>query len=200
MSERKPAARKGGAPGDEVKIWDPLVRLFHWSLVAAFAIAFVTGDAAEEGMEKSHGGGESFGMELHENAGYVILGLVAFRIIWGLIGTRHARFSNFVRRPADVAAYMFDIVRFKAKRYLGHNPAGGAMVVALLVMLPVAAGTGAMLTLDQFKNWHMLGELHEMSANITLGLIILHVIGVAVASLEHKESLVRAMITGRKRP
>ena len=201
MNEQNPAARAEGAtPGGDVKIWDPLVRLFHWSLVAAFTIAFLTGDAAEEEIEKSHGGAESFGMELHENSGYVVLGLVAFRIIWGLIGTKHARFRDFVCGPAAVATYLLDLARFQAKRYVGHNPAGGAMVIALLVMLPVVSGTGVMLTLAQFKDWHALGELHEVSANITLVLIIAHVIGVVVASIEHKESLVKAMITGRKRP
>jgi cytochrome b len=201
MNKQKPAAGAGSdVPGEEVRIWDPFVRLFHWSLVAAFAIAFVTGDAAEEEIEQSHGGAESFGMELHENAGYVVLGLVVFRIVWGLIGTKHARFSDFVYRPAAVLGYLADTVRLKAKRYLGHNPAGGAMVVTLLAILILVSGSGMMLTFDRFKDWRLLGELHETLANVTLGLVILHVIGVVVSSIEHRESLVKAMITGRKRP
>lgn len=190
-SEKQPA---------EIKVWDLLVRLFHWSLVTAFTVGYLTGNSAEEEFDKSHGAGqESFLMELHENAGYVVLGLVAFRVVWGLVGSEHARFSSFVRGPREVFGYLFDMLRFKAKRYIGHNPAGGAMVVALLVMLVIVSGSGVMLMLDQFKDMRALGEVHEASANITLGLIIFHLVGVLVASVEHRESLVKAMVTGRKR-
>jgi cytochrome b len=190
------------SPGTEasadVKVWDPLVRIFHWSLVATFTTAFLTGEEVED-VVKNGSVEEGFRMELHENAGYVVLGLVVFRIIWGLIGGKSARFGDFIYPPSMVFGYLFDLLRFKAKRYLGHSPAGGAMVLALLIALPIVAGTGVLLTLDAFKGSIGLGEVHAAAANITLGLILVHIAGVVIASIEHKENLVRAMIHGRKR-
>lgn len=168
----------------EVKVWDPLIRIFHWSLVAAFAIAWATGDELDR---------------LHEIAGYAVVGLVGIRLVWGLIGSRHARFADFVRGPDKVTAYVRDIMRFQAKRYLGHNPAGGAMIIALLAMLAIICGTGIMMTTDAFWGVEWVEEVHELAVNITLGLIIFHLLGVLFASIEHGENLVKAMITGRKR-
>ena len=167
----------------EAKVWDPLVRIFHWSLVAAFIAAWITGDELDR---------------IHILAGYTVLGLVAFRILWGLVGTKHARFADFVRRPSTVAGFLRDIVRFRAKRYLGHNPAGGAMIVALLVMLSVIGGTGYMMTTDAFWGVEWVEEAHELAVNVTLGLVALHILGVALASFEYGENLVRSMFTGRK--
>lgn len=167
-----------------VKVWDPLVRIFHWSLVAAFAIAWATGDELDR---------------LHEIVGYVVVGLVGFRLVWGLIGSRHARFADFVRGPGTVSAYVRDIMRFRAKRYLGHNPAGGAMIIALLTMLAAICGTGIMMTMDAFWGVEWVEEVHEITVNITLGLILLHLLGVLFASIEHGENLVKSMFTGRKR-
>jgi cytochrome b len=168
----------------EVRVWDPLVRIFHWSLVAGFAIAWLTGDEIKG---------------LHNTAGYVVLGLVAFRLIWGLIGTRHARFRDFVRRPAVVVEFLKDMLRGRAKRYIGHNPAGGAMIVALLGTVGVISTTGILMTTDAFWGAEWLEELHEGSVNFGLVLVGLHVMGVIFASFEHGENLVRAMVTGRKR-
>ena len=202
---------------NEVKIWDPLVRIFHWSLVATFAIAYLTGD------EESR---------LHELAGYAVLGLVAIRIVWGFVGTRYARFRDFVYRPSTVAAYAKDMLTGKPKRYLGHNPLGGAMIVALLVSLLATGATGfaaqqaqagsptvsaitarvAAWTPDIVaravadddedgrggKQEEVWGEVHEFFANLTLVLVGLHVGGVLLGSLAHRENLVRAMFTGRK--
>ncbi|AXS41775.1 cytochrome b/b6 domain-containing protein [Breoghania sp. L-A4] len=169
---------------EEVRVWDPLVRLFHWSLVAAFVFAYATGD--EWGAA-------------HEKAGYVIAGLVALRVVWGFVGSRHARFRDFVRGPKAVGAYLRDSATRKAPRHLGHNPAGGAMVIALLVMLSLITATGVMMTMDRFWGVEWVEEAHEIVVNLTLGLIALHLAGVAFASLAHGENLVRAMITGRKR-
>jgi len=167
-----------------VRVWDPLVRMFHWSLVGLFAFAFLTGDEWQTP---------------HELAGYVVAGLIAIRIVWGVIGTRYARFSNFLYGPSTVAGFVADTVRMRARRYLGHNPAGGLMVIALLLVIAVISLTGWMMTTDAYWGLDWVEELHEASAFAALGLIGLHIGGVIVASLEHGENLVRAMITGRKR-
>jgi len=205
-----------------VKVWDPLVRLFHWSLVAAFAIAWLTGE------EESR---------LHEFSGYAIIGLVLVRIVWGFIGTRYARFSNFVYRPSTVLGYVRELLCGKPGHYLGHNPLGGVMILALLVSLLAAGvtglalqgaeqGTGPFASLSTGTSMAMPGmiakaaadddeggngeeedddneelweELHEFSANLTLLLVALHIAGVIIGSLVHRENLVRSMFTGRKR-
>lgn len=174
----------GVSPPATVKVWDPLIRVFHWSLVLLFAVAFLTGDEIEW---------------MHLWAGYTIAALVAFRIIWGFIGSRHARFSDFVKGPSTVLQYLKQSTRLEAPRYVGHNPAGGAMIVLLIIMLVGLSITGHLMTTDAFWGSKTMGEVHEAFANVTLGLVILHVLGVIVASLEHGENLVRAMITGRKR-
>ncbi|MDA9422082.1 MULTISPECIES: cytochrome b/b6 domain-containing protein [Bradyrhizobium] len=175
-SEKPPAA---------VKVWDPFVRVFHWSLAGLFLLAYATGDEMEN---------------VHVAAGYTIAGLVALRIVWGFVGPRHARFSDFVRSPRAVLAYMRDVAMLRAPRHLGHNPAGGAMVVALIVTLIGTCTTGYMMTTGTFWGAKWVEEVHEAFANLTIGLIVVHVLGVLVASFEHRESLVKAMITGRKRP
>jgi len=175
----EPAARRS-----EVSVWDPLVRIFHWGLVAAFLVAWATGDEIKRA---------------HVMAGYCVIGLVVFRILWGFIGAQHARFVDFVRRPGAVTSYLRDTARLRAKRYLGHNPAGGAMIIALLVMLSIIGATGFMMTTDAFWGLAWVQGTHEAAVNLTLGLVVLHILGVIVASYEHGENLVRAMITGRKR-
>lgn len=167
-----------------VKVWDIAVRLFHWSLVTVFAAAFVSGDEWDR---------------FHETAGYVALGLVGFRLLWGLIGTRHARFTSFVKGPAEVLAYLRDMLTGREKRHLGHNPAGAAMILALLSGVLALGLTGYMMTLDAFWGAHWVEEVHEAVAYGMLVLVALHVGGVVFASLRHGENLVRAMITGRKR-
>lgn len=174
----------GATPPATVKVWDPFVRVFHWSLVALFTIAFLTGDEIEW---------------LHLWAGYAIAALVAVRVVWGFIGSHHARFADFVKGPSAVASFLKQSVRLEAPRYLGHNPAGGAMVVALLVMLAGLSVTGFALTTDAFWGSKAMEEVHEVLANVTLGLIALHILGVVLASIEHGENLVKAMFTGRKR-
>jgi cytochrome b len=182
-----------------IKVWDPLVRIGHWMLVAGFFTAYLTEDDF---------------LAVHVWAGYLVATVVAVRVAWGLIGTRHARFGDFVRSPAVVLDYVRDVVRRRAVRYLGHNPAGGAMIVALLVCLAVTAGSGLVLfaveegagplapllaggighgTEDAWE------AVHELAANFTLLLVVLHVLGVAFSSLAHRENLVWSMITGRKR-
>jgi cytochrome b len=170
---------------ERVRVWDPFVRLFHWSLVGLFLIAWATG--------------EEWGY-VHTRAGYAIAGLLAARIIWGFVGTKHARFSSFVYSPRTVLAFLADTARLKARRYLGHNPAGGVMVIALMVMIALITATGIMMTTDAFRGVEWVGEAHEALVNVAIVLVILHVAGVVLASFEHSENLVRAMVTGWKRP
>jgi cytochrome b len=136
---------------------------------------------------------------VHIAVGYGIAGLIALRIGWGFVGPRHARFSNFVRSPREVLAYLRDVVLLSAPRYLGHNPAGGAMIIALLVMLVGTATTGYMMTTDAFWGAKWVEEIHETFANLTVGLVVLHVLGVLLSSFLHGENLVKSMITGQKR-
>ena len=179
------AIEAGGVrPPATVKVWDPFVRLFHWLLVVLFAAAYLTGDESDR---------------LHIAIGYAVAGLIALRIIWGFAGSSHARFSDFVRGPREVFSYLRDVVFLRARRYLGHNPAGGAMILALLVMLIGTSISGYLLTTDAFWGSKRAEEIHEVLANLTVGLIALHMLGVLAASFEHRENLVKAMITGRKR-
>ena len=182
--EVSPAASAAPEPGQMVRVWDPLVRIFHWSLAMAFAVAWLTGDETEQ---------------VHIWAGYTIIGLLAVRIVWGVVGTAHARFSDFVYRPSTVFAYLMDAMRLRAKRYVGHNPAGGAMVLALILMIGATAATGFMMTTDAYWGVGWVEETHEIAANLSLLLVALHLAGVAFASFEYRENLVKAMITGRKR-
>jgi cytochrome b len=179
------AAADGISPPATVKVWDPLIRIFHWSLVALFAIAFPTGDEVER---------------LHLWAGYAIAALVALRLVWGFIGPLHARFADFVKGPRAVATFLKQSARLEAPRHMGHNTAGGIMIIALLAALVGLTVTGLLMTTDTYWGSEVMEKIHEAIANATLVLIALHVIGVIVASIEHGENLVMSMLTGRKRP
>lgn len=182
----------------EVKVWDPVVRIFHWSLVAAFFTAyFITED--------------NF-LWLHTWAGYLILALILVRIIWGFIGTRYARFSSFVTGPKESLRYLWEEMTGRARRYIGHNPAGAAMIVAVLIFLLLAVLSGvALYAADEgagpLAGWiaksntlkEPLEVVHELFANLTLGLVILHTLGVLWGSLIHRENLLAAMFHGYKR-
>lgn len=185
------------SPATEITVWDPLLRLFHWLLVAAFAIAYAT---------------EDDWMGVHVLAGYTVLGLLAFRLLWGVIGPRRARFTDFVYPLAVVKAYLAGLLKPRPPRYLGHNPAGGLMVVVLLLMLFAAVASGlAVYAADKgagpLAPWlgdagkaaeKALEDLHETLANIGLALVVVHMLGVLAESYLHGENLARAMLTGRK--
>ncbi len=167
-----------------VVVWDPFVRFFHWSLVASFAIAYLSGDELDS---------------LHEYSGYVVLALVGLRLVWGVVGSKYARFSNFVTGPRPVLTHLRAVARGKARRYLGHNPAGGAMIVALLLMI-ILSGASGIATLNAPPHLaEIWEEIHELAANLTLVLVGIHIAGVIVMSLLEGENLPRAMWTGRKR-
>jgi len=183
---------------EHVRVWDPLVRIFHWSLVAGFATAFLLEDDL---------------LAVHVWSGYLVLTLIAVRLVWGLVGPRYARFGDFVRGPRQVRDYLSAVLRGQAPRHLGHNPAGGAMVVALLLAVTATGVSGLALFGAQELSgplapllsglppaWgHTLEDVHEVLANLTLALILAHVAGVVFSSLAHRENLVRAMLTGTKR-
>ncbi len=186
---------------DTLPVWDWLVRIGHWSIVAGFFVAYFT----EEDL-----------LTWHVWAGYVVGVAVLLRIAWGVIGPKHARFVDFLYRPAEVLAYLRDLVSRRGKRYMGHSPAGGAMVVTLLIGLLAVVGTGlALYALHDhagplaglagsaktiagggIRQWK---EVHEVLANLMLALVIVHVAGVLLASHVHHENLIKAMVTGRKR-
>lgn len=201
------------AAEEQVKVWDIGVRLFHWTLVVLFTVAYLSGD--DESL-------------LHIYAGYGVIALIAFRILWGLVGTRHARFTDFVRGPKAAMAYARSLRSGKPIAYLGHNPLGGWMVIALLLSLAgtcwsgleayAAEGHGPLAHRESFFIQSALAhgdgggaqhgkenggdefwnEAHEILANLSLALVLLHIAGVAVASVMHREKLVKAMITGYK--
>lgn len=177
-----------------VRVWDPLVRIFHWLLVFSFAVAWISADEFET---------------LHFWAGYTIAALLAFRIVWGVIGTRRARFTDFIYRLDTVKQYLKDLAALKPKHYLGHNPAGGLMVVVLLLTLTLLTFTGmASIAIDgtgplagtwvESISGEWMEDIHEAAANMVLALVLFHVAGVLVSSLVHGENLVRAMINGKK--
>lgn len=168
----------------QVKVWDPLVRVFHWGLVIGVAVAWYSADRSRV---------------LHEIVGYSAVSLLTVRILWGLFGSRTARFSHFVRHPFAILGYLTDIATGREKRYLGHNPAGGAMILALIAVVAVQGMTGWMMTTDAFFGVRWVETLHKLNFNVLMTLVILHLLGVAVASLRHRENLPLAMITGRKR-
>ncbi|MEJ2117932.1 MAG: cytochrome b/b6 domain-containing protein [Alphaproteobacteria bacterium] len=187
----------GAESSATVKVWDILVRVMHWSLVTAFTVAHLTAEEEHHGAHESHGSGPLEAAPLHELAGYVILGIVAARIVWGLIGTQHARFTDFIYKPSTIFSFLRQTLQLRAPRFVGHNPAGGAMTAALLAVFVVMGSTGYLMTTYAELRW--LKEIHEVFANLSLILVGLHVAGVIAASLEHRENLVKAMFTGRKR-
>ena len=162
-----------------VKVWDPLVRSFHWLLVIAFFTAYFTEDDF---------------LTLHVYAGYTVLGLILLRLVWGIVGTRYARFSSFVTRPRVAWHYLKDTLLFRAKRYLGHNPAGAAMIVLLLISLLLTTLTGLAI----YGASESAGPLAGWFGNIGV-LVVIHVGGVIFESLAHRENLVRAMFNGYKK-
>jgi len=210
---------------DKVYVWDPLVRIFHWSLVLAFFTAYATEDET---------------MALHVWAGYAAGGLVLLRILWGFVGPKHARFADFVCGPLAVWQYLADLVAFRARRHIGHSPAGGAMVLLLIAgilasvwsglevyaaekgkgplaaALPTAVATALADEDDKGKEdegrrrndgnerrgrggdefWE---GAHEALASLVFLAVLFHIGGVVLASVAHKENLVRSMVTGRKR-
>jgi cytochrome b len=195
---------------DEIKVWDIGVRVFHWSLVVLFFISYVSGD--EESL-------------LHVYSGYGVLGLVVFRVVWGVVGTKYARFSNFIVGPKTAALYARSLLTSRPVHYLGHNPIGGWMVIALLILLIATSWSGLVLygaeghgplanqQVSIMSLAHANGddneerddegdefweEIHEALAQVTLLFVFMHIGGVLIGSMLHRENLIKAMVTGYK--
>ncbi len=171
-------------PPPLVRVWDVPVRVFHWLLVLCFAGAFLTAESERWRL-------------VHVTLGYTVAGLVLFRLLWGLVGTRHARFASFVRAPQAVWRYLGSLLRGTPEHHLGHNPAGGWAIVALLLGCALLAASGWASYNDIGAGW--LEELHEALGKGVLLLVGVHVGAVLVSSHLHGENLVGALFTGRKR-
>lgn len=167
-----------------VLVWDWPTRSFHWLLAFSFVVAFVTAETERWRL-------------LHITMGYTAGGLVLFRLLWGAFGSRHARFSAFVRKPAAVRQYLHSLWRGAPEHHAGHNPAGAVAVVLMLALGLLVPLTGWLLYND--VGGEFFEEVHEVLGNAWLAVVLVHVGGVVVASVLHRENLARAMFTGRKR-
>jgi cytochrome b len=166
-----------------VLIWDAPVRVFHWLMVFSFAGAYLTAESERWRL-------------VHVTLGYTMAGLLAFRIVWGLIGTRHARFASFVRGPAAVTRYLRGLVSGRPVHHAGHNPAGALAILALLGLTALLAATGWAAYNDIGGEWP--AEWHEGAANAMLAVVGVHIAGVLIGSWRHRDNLIGAMFTGRK--
>jgi len=166
-----------------ILVWDIPTRIFHWLLAGSFIGAFVT---AESEMFRA----------VHVALGYLLLALIGFRIVWGIVGTRYARFSAFAFGPSKVWAYLKSLLTRSPQHYLGHNPAGSWAIYGLLLLGVLAGATGYATYNEIGGEW--FEELHEALANTMLALVGVHIAGVVVSSLLHRENLVKSMINGYK--
>jgi cytochrome b len=165
------------------RVWDAPVRLLHWALAASIVAAWLT----------RHNTGPA-----HEYIGYGAAAIVLARLTWGWCGNRYARFAQFVRGPAITWQYLRAVLAGRAARHLGHNPLGGAMVVALLSCVALTALSGWATTTDLLWGYAWPVRLHEALAWLLVGLIALHIAGVLLTSWQHRENLVAAMVNGDK--
>jgi len=166
-----------------VKVWDWPVRVFHWTLAASVIGAYATGES--EGFER-----------LHHTLGWVAAGLIAFRVVWGLVGTRYARFSEFVRGPEQVWSYIKSLRSSEPQHFVGHNPVGAVAVILLMGLTALSVYSGWLALAEDAAEW--LEEAHEIAANTLVPVVLVHVIGVLWSSRTHGENLLKAMLTGRK--
>lgn len=166
-----------------ILVWDWPTRIGHWLMAAAFLVAYATGDSEEWRL-------------VHVAAGGTLAGVIAFRVLWGLVGTRHARFTDFLRAPSAAWRYVTGLVRGNAPHYAGHNPAGGYAIFALLALGILTVASGWLTYQELGGEW--LEEVHEAVVNLMLLVVGVHLAGVVVGSVAHRENLPRAMLTGYK--
>ena len=166
-----------------IRVWDPLVRALHWTLVAC-----VLGNLLNES-----------GETLHRALGYTASGVVLARLVWGFVGPRHARFADWFPTPARLLPYLRALLQGRAPRHIGHNPAGAVMMLALLTLVLGLGATGYLMTTDAFFGEDWLEEIHEALADVLVGAVALHVAAALFESWRHRENLVASMLHGRKR-
>lgn len=171
------------ATKEKILVWDIPVRLGHWLLVLCFAIAWLTGESEERRL-------------VHIFAGGAMIGIVLFRVLWGLIGSRYARFADFVRGPDAVLAYLKSLPSNAPQHYVGHNPAGGWAIVTLLALVLISGASGWLNYQELGGEW--VEELHEVVVHLLLLVVAVHLGGVFVGGFAHRENLVRPMVTGMK--
>lgn len=168
------------------RVWDLPTRVFHGLMIVCFAGAWLTGNSERWRLA-------------HLTFGLTMAGLVAFRLVWGVVGSEHARFADFVRGPRAVFGYLRSLVAARPQHHAGHNPAGGWAVLGLLALTALSTLAGWAAHDGWFGAGDALGELHEFLTHALLLLVGVHVAGVVVSSWLHHENLARAMVTGRKR-
>ncbi len=167
----------------QIRVWDAPTRVFHWLLVFSFAGAYLTSESERWSL-------------VHITLGYTLGGLIAFRLIWGFVGTRYARFTSFVKGPSEVLQYAKSMATLKPKHFVGHNPLGAVAIVLLIVSGIAIVVTGYAAFNEIGGEW--VAELHEIASHIMLILVGIHLVGVIAASWLHKENLARAMVNGFK--
>jgi cytochrome b len=167
----------------KILVWDAPTRVFHWLLALSFVGAYATGDSERW-------------RDIHVALGYTMSGLIGFRVLWGLVGTRHARFESFAYGPGRILRYLLSILRGKPEHYPGHNPAGSLAVYLLLACGVTVVMSGLAAYNEIGGEW--LEELHEATSHAMLALVLIHIAGVVASSVLHRENLVRAMVTGMK--
>jgi len=166
----------------KILVWDAPTRVFHWLLALCFAGAYLSADFDRL-------------LAVHLTLGYTMLGLVAFRLVWGLIGTRYARFANFIRKPKEVARYAGQLLSFKAEHPVGHNPLGSVSIILMLLSTLVIVLSGWLYVSGGPK---LIKEFHEGAAAFMLAVVAVHVAGVVFASLMERQNLARSMLNGYK--
>lgn len=180
-----------------INVWDLPTRIFHWTLVGLFVFLIVSGDLGDDLIE------------WHFYAGYLLSGLILFRVIWGVIGSRHSRFTSFVRDPITTVTYLKGMFSGKTAHHYGHNPAGGMMVIVLLILLALQVATGLVSTDDVIWDGPFYsavsdqvaeigGELHESIQSLLQLLVVLHVAAILFHRFKYNDHLVPAMIHGKK--
>src|SRR5512139_865678 len=170
-------------PNKKTLVWDLPTRAFHWLLAVSFVGAFVTSDSERL-------------RDVHMLLGYSAVGLVAFRLLWGIVGTRYARFASFPLSPRRVVDYLKSIITFSPRHYFGHNPAGSWAILGMLALIAGTTVTGWAQAVELGPRW--IEDLHEGLANATVALVVVHVLAVILSSALHRENLVRAMLNGYK--
>lgn len=166
-----------------ILVWDVPTRVFHWLLALSFCGAYMTAESERY-------------RDIHVVFGYTLLGLVGFRLLWGGVGTRYARFRSFLFKPGEVAAYALSLLKGKPVRYVGHNPLGSVAIWLLLGSAILSCASGLLLFED--VGGDALEELHELVSDAMLSIVLIHLAGVVLSSVLHRENLARAMVTGFK--